>query len=67
MELTNSQTRPPMKIIFALALLVLGLIAPRLAGNRDTTTWLLWFIRRLFSAICFGAAIGLIVAAIRNG
>jgi hypothetical protein len=56
-----------MKIIFAFALLVLGLIAPRLAGNRDTTTWLLWFIRRLFPALCFGTAIGLIVAAIRNG
>jgi hypothetical protein len=55
-----------MKIVLAFGLLLLGLIAPRLAGNRDTTTWLLWFIRRLFPALCFGTAIGLAIAAIRN-
>jgi hypothetical protein len=55
-----------MKIVFACVLLLLGLLAPRLAGNRDTTTWLLWFIRRLLPAICVGAAIGLVLAAIRN-
>lgn len=66
MELTNSQIRLLVKIIIAFALLVLGIMVPRLAGNRDTTTWLIWFIRRIFPAFCFGTAIGLIVAAIRK-
>jgi uncharacterized protein (DUF3820 family) len=55
-----------MKVVIAVALLLLGTMAPRLAGNRDTTTWLLWFIRRLFPALCLGAAVGLVLSALRN-
>jgi|LauGreDrversion4_2_1035121.scaffolds.fasta_scaffold445645_1 hypothetical protein len=55
-----------MKLAIAFALLLLGLFAPRLAGSRDTTGWLLWFLRRLFPALCFGAAIGLVLSTIRK-
>lgn len=56
-----------MKIAIAIVLLVAGMVVPRLIGNRDTTTWTLWFLRRLFPAFCFGAALGLIIAAVRGG
>ncbi len=59
-------SKPPMKVVIAVALLLLGTMAPRLAGNRDTTTWLLWFIRRLFPSLCLGAAVGLVLSALRN-
>jgi hypothetical protein len=55
------------KITLAIALMLFGFLAPRFVGNRDTTSWAIWFVRRLLPALCFGAAIGLVVAAIRKG
>lgn len=53
-----------MRLILASVLVVLGLAAPRLAGDRETTTWFLWFLRRMFRALCFGAALGVLLSAI---
>jgi hypothetical protein len=53
-----------MTLLLAATLVALGVFAPTLVKNRETDTWTVWFIRRISPGLCFGAAIGLLVAAI---
>jgi hypothetical protein len=51
-----------MTLILALTAAALGVALPRLVGGRETRTWAIWFLRRIAPGLCFGFALGLVLA-----